>query len=638
MAIRTLADIEALECSPLPTNDVRNTYELIARSAARCPEQPALSFFVRVEDHARPVRFCYREWLAQITRTANFFRRLGIDHDDVIAHALPNLPETHLVHWAGETAGVAFALNPLLDGRQIGELLRAAGSQWLVVTTPTPDPDIWQRAEAAIAQCPTLKGVIAINPLQHLPDGPEAPRLPARLGGLPVFDFHAEIACENGEALSFEGPPPEAIASLLCTGGTTGLPKIARHTQANEISNAMQLGSVSGFIASGTTILTALPLFHVNAQIGTGLTAFATGAHVLLATPGGYRTPGLIARFWEIIAHHGVRAFSGVPTIYAGLLQARREDYDLSCLTHAICGAAPMPVELFRRFEQETGIHILEGYGLTEGSCVSSINPPDGECRIGSIGLRMPWQAMRAMILDGEGAPREACIDEVGTLFISGPNVFPGYLDPIHNQGIWLELADADDSGSPRRWLNTGDLARRDADGYFWLVGRKKELIIRGGHNIDPKSIEEALVAHPAVALCAAVGRPDAHAGEVPVAYVQLSPGQQTSEDELLAHAAAHISERAAVPKAVIVLPALPVTAVGKIFKPALSMREIESVVRNAAAQSGISPSSIEVIQDARRGLLARVNVSPDERGTLAMSLGRFTFPHEIIGREGMRT
>jgi acyl-CoA synthetase (AMP-forming)/AMP-acid ligase II len=627
MPIRTIADIEALEQSPVPISGIRNTYELIARTAAQHPDHHALSFFVRVEDHAQPVRFSYREWLAQITRTANFFRRLGVKREDVITYALPNLPETHSVHWGGETAGIAFAVNPILEGRQIGELLRAAGSQWLVVTTPTPDPGIWQRAEAAIPHCPTLKGVIAIDPVRHLPGDRPATVVPAMLAGLPVFDFHAEVAREHGDALDFASPEPDAIASYLCTGGTTGLPKIACHTHRNEIWNAIQLGSVANFIAVGETVLTALPLFHVNAQIGTGLTSFAHGAHVLLATPGGYRTPGLIARFWEIIAHHRVRSFSAVPTVYAGLLQTPRAGHDLSCLTHAICGAAPMPVELFHRFEKETGIHILEGYGLTEGTCVSSLNPAQGECRIGSIGLRLPWQCMRAMITDGE--LREAAIDEAGTLFISGPNVFPGYLDPAHNQGAWLETAETD--GSTRRWFNTGDLGRRDAEDYFWLAGRKKELIIRGGHNIDPKSIEEALATHPAVALCAAVGRPDAYAGEVPVVYVQLRPGQQTTEEALLAHAASHISEGAAVPKAVMFLSEFPVTAVGKLFKPALLMREIENVIRTEARQEGVVLSSLKVVQDPKRGLLARYAVGNGDSSALVKALGRYTFATEDI-------
>ncbi len=630
MAIRNLHDIETLERTPLALalNGVASTYALIARTAARQPKLPALSFFAHVDTHTQPKVWTYAQWLADITRTANLFRRLGIARNDVIAYALPNLPEAHLALWGGETAGIAFAVNPLLDGQSLHQLLRAANVRWLVTSGPSTDRDIWQRIEAAITSLPQLKGVLAVDPLSHLPGyvGPQT--LPPTLAGYPVLDFGDELAKENGEQLNFAPPEANDIASYLCTGGTTGLPKIARHSHANELANAWQLASVVDFMAPGQTVLTALPLFHVNAQIGTGLSVFASGGHALLAPAAGYRTPDLIARFWEIIEHHRVVAFSGVPTVYAGLLQAPRAGRDLSCLSHAICGAAPMPVELFKTFERETGLHILEGYGLTEGACVSSINPADGEPRIGSIGLRMPWQAMRAMVIDGQSM-RKAEVDEVGTLFISGPNVFVGYLNPAHNEGVWYDSTDAD--GNTQRWFNTGDLGRMDSDGYFWLTGRKKELIIRGGHNIDPKSIEEVLATHPAVAMCAAVGRPDPHAGEIPVAYVQLRPGAQASEAELLAHATAHISERAAIPKAVMILPALPVTAVGKIFKPTLSMREVENTVRAEAGQLGITLTTIDVVQDSKRGLLARYAIDSSDASALSTALGRYTFAHEAI-------
>jgi fatty-acyl-CoA synthase/long-chain acyl-CoA synthetase len=287
-----------------------------------------------------------------------------------------------------------------------------------------------------------------------------------------------------------------------------------------------------------------------------------------------------------------------------------------------------LPVELFRSFEAQTGLRILEGYGLTEGTCVSSLNPLDGESRIGSIGLRLPWQPMRAMILDAQGQfQRAAGVDEVGSICISGPNVFPGYLNPDHNQGNWFETVQAD--GSSRRWFNTGDLGRMDSEGYFWLTGRKKELIIRGGHNIDPKLIEEALAAHPAVAMCAAVGRPDAHAGELPVAYVQLQPGAQVSEEELLAFAGARIHEAAARPKAILIVDALPLTAVGKIFKPSLSLREIAAVVRAEAASAGLVLSQLVVEQDAKRGLLASYQIAPaqtDAATAFRQALGRYAF------------
>lgn len=608
-----------------------STYALLARGAGVDPSAPALSFFVRVEDHAAPVRWTHGEWLAQVTRTAHLLRRLGIGRHDVVAFVLPNLPQTHLAIWGGEAAGIVFAVNPLLEGRQIGELLRAANARWLIAAAPDPDPEIWRRVEAALDVHDGLAGVLAVDALQHLP-GRVPPVLPATLAGVPVFDFAAEVARERGDALAFAAPEADDIASYFCTGGTTGLPKIAPHSHRNEVANALQLGALAGraFLRPGATVLTGLPLFHVNAQLGTGLSVLAHGGHILLATPGGFRTSGLIPRFWEIVEHHRVTAFSGVPTVYAGLLQAPRGGRDLSSLTHAICGAAPMPVELFRAVEREAGIHLLEGYGLTESTCVSSINPIDGNCRIGSIGRSVPGQPMQVMVVDGDGRfVRRAATDEVGAICLAGPNVFAGYLNPAHDAGAFFDAPDAD--GTARRWFNTGDLGREDADGFFWLTGRKKELIIRGGHNIDPKWIEDALAGHPAVALCAAVGRPDARAGEIPVVYVQLRAGSAASEAELLAWAETRVPERAAVPKAVIVLPALPLTAVGKIFKPSLSMREVEQVVRAEAARLGATLDALEVVQEPKRGIVAHYRVAAGDADALATALGAFIFKTEQI-------
>ncbi len=628
MSIRTLQDILTLEQNPLPIAGLNSTYALIARGAAINPQAPALSFITRVEDHATPARWSHAELLSEITRTANLFYRLGIqrngEQSGVVASILPNLPETHFTIWGAETAGILFAVNPQLDAAQMGQLLRAANVQWIVTTGPQADTENWQRVTAAIADLPGLQGILAVDPLRHLAGHHTPQVLPATLGGVAVLDFHVEQSREDGQTPGFALPTAQDPASYFCTGGTTGLPKIACHSQYNEVANALQLAAVTGshMLAPGRTTLCALPLFHVNAQLGSGLAAFGHGGHVLLAPAAGYRSAGLIPRFWEIIASHRVNTFSGVPTIYAGLLQVPREGHDLSCLSHAICGAAPMPVELFRSFERETGMRILEGYGLTESSCVASLNPADGESRIGSIGLRLPWQDMRILLVD-EPVIREAADEQVGAICLRGPNVFAGYLSAEHNKGAWVELADAE--GNLQRWFNTGDLGRRDADGFFWLSGRKKELIIRGGHNIDPKSIEEVLAGHPAVALCAAVGRPDAYAGEVPVAYVQLRTGSEASVEELQAYAAQHISERAAVPKALHILPALPVTAVGKIFKPALSMLEIESVVREEAGRLGITLIELKVEQDPKLGLVARYRVTSDT-DALAQALGRHIF------------
>lgn len=631
--VHTLDDIRMIEATPLDLAAVGDTWSLIARAAAADPHAMALSFFPRVADHASPVRWTYGEWLAEINRAAALFHRLGVRRGDVVAYVLPNLPETHMVIWGAERAGVVFAVNPLLDDRQIGELLSLAGARWVVTTSPASDPEIWSRVEQALSACDGVQGVLAIDALRHAA-GQASAAPPPSVAGRPVLDFHAELARENGAPPAFPRPRAGDIASYFCTGGTTGSPKIARRSHANEVANALQLAAVAkdAFLRPGATVLTALPLFHVNAVVLSGLAVFAQGGHVLLAPPAGLRAPGLVERFWEIVEHHSVNATSGVPTMYASLLQSPRAERDISSLRHAVCGAAPMPVELFRSVERETGMRLLEGYGLTESACVASLNPTEGERRVGSIGLRLPWQAMQGMILDDDGAfLRAADVDETGAVCLSGPNVFAGYLNPDHDRGCWFDAPDAE--GAMRRWFNTGDLGRGDADGFFWLTGRKKELIIRGGHNIDPKQIEEALAAHPAVALCAAVGRPDLHAGEVPVAYVQLREGQSATEVELLAHARLHISERAAVPKTIIVIDALPLTAVGKIFKPALALREVELTVRDAAAQCGASLADIVVEQDPKLGVVARYRAAGDSEAIAALGrlLGGHTFRSEYL-------
>ena len=379
-----------------------------------------------------------------------------------------------------------------------------------------------------------------------------------------------------------------------------------------------------GASAPAGTVFCGLPLFHVNGQLVTGLSPWSRGGHVVIGTPQGYRDKAVLERFWAIVEHYSINAFSGVPTVYATLLQTPLGSHDVSSVEFGYCGAAPMPTELFRSFEAKTGIRILEAYGLTEGGCVSSVNPPDAEPRIGSVGLRLPYQDMAVMILDEAGAfLRLAEVDEPGVLAIKGPNVFSGYVNPIHNAGLWIDCGG-------ERWLNTGDLARQDADGYFWLTGRKKELIIRGGHNIDPKLIEEPLHRHPAVALAAAIGRPDSRAGETPVLYVQLKAGATASETELLEYARAHIPERAAHPKSVKILQTMPVTAVGKIFKPALSMMEIADVVRAEAAANATQLTSVDVMQDAKRGLVARVGILGDS-GAFRSAIGAYAFTTEIV-------
>jgi fatty-acyl-CoA synthase len=322
-----------------------------------------------------------------------------------------------------------------------------------------------------------------------------------------------------------------------------------------------------------------------------------------------------------------------VPTVYSTLLGVPIGGADVSSLRYALCGAAPMPPELIRKFEDATGVKILEGYGLTEGTCVSSVNPRDGERRVGSIGLRIPYQQMKTVALDADGRyARDCAVDEIGHLVIKGPNVFPGYKDEKANRGIWIGDG----------WLDTGDLARQDADGRFWLTGRQKDLIIRGGHNIDPSMIEEAMLRHPAVQMAAAVGKPDAYAGELPVVYVALREGQTATPEELQAFAKSTIAERAGVPSEVIIRQSIPVTAVGKVFKPELRHDVAKRVLEATLCGVGDGAVSFEVSvrADPKHGTLATVIATPRRAGDRSVenavreALDRLSIRYEITWKE----
>jgi fatty-acyl-CoA synthase len=371
-----------------------------------------------------------------------------------------------------------------------------------------------------------------------------------------------------------------------------------------------------------------LPLYHVNGVIITGLAPFSVGATVLLPSASGYRDTEFMMRFFKIVEKYRVTFFSAVPTVYSALLQVPLGDADVSSLKYAICGAAPMPVETFTAFEEKTGIKILEGYGLTEGTCASSVNPKDGERRVGSIGIRFPYQPMKTVILDENGHYVRDCEpDEQGIIVIKGPNVFPGYVQEEHNQGIWVQEG----------WFNTGDIGRQDKDGYFWITGRAKDLIIRGGHNIDPAMIEEPIYRHPAVALAAAVGKPDAYAGEVPVLYVTLKKDAKATEQEILAYAKENIVERAAVPKQVTILDTMPVTAVGKIFKPALRWDAARRAFEEALemVKKTVSEFTVEVGPHTVYGTAAKIMVSGGEKEAVEKqihdALKDFTIRYEIV-------
>ncbi|UCR84432.1 acyl-CoA synthetase [Pseudomonas chlororaphis] len=613
ISLARLSDIQALEQQqPLAQRNLpASTYELLQRSASRFGERTALTFLPQGSLQDQPWNISYAELFAQVTRTANALHRLGIRPGKAVSFLLPNLPQTHYVIWGGEAAGIVNAINPLLEPEHIAELVRASGTTVLVTLAPFPGTDLWQKVANLRERLPELEAIVTIDLANLLPE-PQRSAIKSQRPAMPegVLDFDTLLAaCPADHLESGRVIQPDDIASYFHTGGTTGTPKLAPHSHLNEVAMAEIIG-LHGDYSSHDVLLCGLPLFHVNGVILTGLAAFHRGARVLLAGPQGYRNPTLIKDFWHLVERYRISCFSGVPTIFAALLQVPNDGIDVSSLRFAVCGAAPMPVELIRQFEARSGLKIIEGYGLTESTCATSCNPRDGERRIGSIGLRLPYCEVKIAVLDSDGHYlRDAASDEPGNVCLRGPTVFKGYLQADKNQGLWL------DGG----WFDTGDLGRIDRDGYIWLTGRSKDLIIRGGHNIDPQMIEEALHRHPAVAMAAAVGKPDIKAGELPVVYVQLKSGASADPAELLEHAARHIHERAALPKDVWLLEQIPLTAVGKTFKPALRLDAIRRVFEDEVRQvaEGIR---VEAVSDERHGQRVDIHV-PDLDATRRAAL-----------------
>lgn len=612
-----LKDIEKIEKIPLAERvKVSSTYELIEKGAALNPDAVAISFLKDGNNYDKPQQVRYKELMLKIRQTANMFADLGVGPQDVVTYLLPNLPQTHFVLWGAETAGIANPVNPMLEAETIKEICQAAGTKVLVALGEVPGVDIWPKVESIRKELPTLKYVLRVMGATKEAEG--------------IYGFEETVEQYAGDRLTFDRQiDPQDVASLYHTGGTTGRPKLAQRTHYNEVVLSWDLMAATE-LQSGEAVLVGLPLFHCNGTCITGLLPFSLGGEVVVLSPTGYRDQSIMMNFYKIVEHFRPVFFSCVPTVLSVLLDIPVDGADISSLKYLVCGAAPLSVELFQRFEEHSGMKILEGYGLTESTCATSVNPKDGQRKVGSVGLRMPYQRVKVVILDSAGKyVKDAETGEIGVVCISGPTVFKGYVEEAHNRGIWIQ----------GNWFNTGDMGRMDKDGFLWLTGRTKELIIRGGHNIDPASIEEPLYKMEGIKVAAAVGRPDAHAGEVPVAYVELNEGSAVSEQEIMQWAREHIGERAAIPKEIFIIEQIPLTAVGKIFKPGLRWDATSRVYKQELEALGDLADSVDVrvSEDKVHGTSANINIKAAAgknadtiKERVAEILARYTIHYEV--------
>lgn len=596
--------------------NVRDTY----------PDHKAISYQLTSGPTDPSETLTWSQFHDQVCQAANLFRSMGIGEKDVVAFILPNALETAVAMIGGMIAGISNPINPLLEPEQISAILRETNAKVVVTLRAFPKTDIAQKTAEAVKDAPNVTTVLEIDLNRYLsppkswivslirPKNPVAHKAEA-------MDFNKAIAAQSKE-LTFPDAQGDRVAAYFHTGGTTGMPKVAQHRYSGMIYNGW-LGDQLLF-TEADNIMCPLPLFHVFACHVILMAMIKSGAHVIFPTPAGYRGDGVFDNFWKLIERWQITFVITVPTAVSALMQ-RPVDADISTVHNAFSGSAPMPMELFKRFEAATGMAVIEGYGLTEATCLVSCNPPTGEKKVGSVGVPLPYTDVKIFNVGPDGTPVETAVDEVGEICISNPGVFSGntYTEAEKN----AELYHLND------YLRTGDLGRIDADGYLWITGRAKDLIIRGGHNIDPAEIEEALMAHPAVAMAGAIGQPDAYSGEIPCAYVELVDGASATSEELTAHCKQAVKERAAHPRHVEVLDELPKTAVGKVFKPDLRKRAITRIYNSELEGAGLNAKVVEVIDSKKRGLVAQIERTGEcDEAKLTEVMGNFTNPWDWAG------
>jgi len=634
--LSTAAAVRTFEAMPWTERiAARSTYEALRIGSSHSPDTPAIHFLPNADPDEAGVAISHRDFFRGVTRCANAFAALGIGPDDTVSFLLPLVPQSFMTLYGAEAAGIANPVNPLLEPYQLAEILRAARTRVLVALGPVPGADIWQKVQQIRAELPELAAIVAVGGASvatHAPAQAGEARAAASTGGaVPIFDFDALIGAQPDDSLaSGRAIAPGDVAAYFHTGGTTGTPKLVRHTHSNQVYQAWTVGLMLR-AEPGQAILFGLPLFHVGGALTQGLAVLATGGTLVVLSPSGWRNPAATRNVWRLVERFRPATFGGVPTVLVAAMNMPAADADTSSLRRASAGGSAIPVAVGQRCAEQFGIPVLEVYGMTETSSVHTISYLDRPVRLGSVGHPVPYSRVRVVRIGADGRSTGDCAPgEIGVVAMAGPGVFSGYLSDTHNVGAFVDPG----------WVNSGDLGRLDEDGYLWITGRAKDLVIRGGHNIDPQPIEEILFGHPSVALAAMVGQPDAYAGELPVAYVQLKPGATVDANDLIGWVRERTPERAAVPVSLHFVDPMPLTGVGKVFKPALRWDAARRVAQTMLADLGLPDTTIEAGAHPVHGSLLTVTIGgvpPAERAaleaTLRERLGPLTMRHEIAWR-----
>ena len=572
--IRTLSDIEAMEQTPLSERmwsmDVNAWLD---KGMKAFPNKNAITFVPSGNPDQQQVVLTYQELHSKSCQVANLFHSLGVTSKDAVLYLLPTTPDHYVVMLAGLATGIACCINWMLKPAQLIELIKSSKAQVIVAMGPTPGFDIWEKIESIRSDIPSSVHVLSLKALAETNKTNNDLYEMAKSYSNTQLDFKREVQ-------------PDDVAAYIHSGGTTGSPKLVQLTHRGFSYKCWANSIVMGHTPDDV-IFSDYPMFHIAGFFGRGVLALSGGMSIVIPSAIGARDKNFMANYWKFIDRFKITILSGVPTTLSVLSKNPPTTENISSLRPYMCtGSTSLPVEVAKTIERITGVRVLLTYGATEYTQNIAQGPRDGDPKYGSAGLRLPYSQFKTVITDAEGVIQRECkIDEIGTVFILGPSVTTGYVDPIYNDGIF----------SKDGWFNSGDLGRIDSDGYLWLTGRAKDVIIRGGHNIDPSIIEETLRTHPDVVLVAAVSKPDAHSGELPVAYVQLTTASKATSAQLVDFAKEHITEQAAAPKDVYILETMPLTDVGKPHKTQLRLDSSKRAFTDLMQQTLPANTSIEV-------------------------------------------
>ena len=548
--------------------------EVFAEAVDRYADQPAVAYF--------GATLSYRDLDELSAQFANRLIAFGLKKGDRVMVILPNIPQFMIAYFGILRAGgVVAAISPLLVEREIEQLARDAGAKIMIVL------DSFYAKVADLLTRGVIQRLIIAAPDEYLPvyqrlfyplkaEGarPVVPDAPERR----IYRFRRLLSRASKDVPQMRVSPDD-VATFQYTGGTTGLPKAAMLTHRNLIANAAQIQHWVPNLRVGQEVgLSIMPFFHAYGMTLCLHLAVLMGAKQVLLPR--FNVQEVLAA----IAKHQPTIFPGVPMMYVAICAAVREDpakaATLSSIRYCISGASTLPVEVREEFERLTGAHLVEGYGLSEASPVTHVNPLDGRARSGKIGLPIPGtEICLADPSTGEPFPDSGQVDVPGELLIRGPQVMKGYWQrPEESAEI---LRDG--------WLHTGDIATMDEDGYFAIVDRKKDVIITGGENIYPREIEEVLYAHPKIQEAVVMGVAHEVAGQVVKAYVVTREGETLTRRELLVYCSERLAKYK-VPRQVEFRQTLPKTLTGKVLRRVLLEEEAAKPKRQrrgAASQEG---------------------------------------------------